>query len=78
MPDTSEVAGDYPPPPGLLLLRFVVYEDSDLRLAGSDPYLARSFLVTSAVTMTVKQMTIRAINIAFCCFIACFSLPFGT
>nr|DAI67914.1 MAG TPA: hypothetical protein [Caudoviricetes sp.] len=38
----------------------------------------RSFLVTSAVTMTVKQMTIRAINIAFCCFIACFSLPFGT
>ncbi|EKY40237.1 hypothetical protein EC960109_2470B, partial [Escherichia coli 96.0109] len=21
---------------------------------------------------------IRAINIAFCCFIACFSLPFGT
>nr|DAZ52932.1 MAG TPA: hypothetical protein [Caudoviricetes sp.] len=26
--------------------------------------------------MTVKQMTIRAINIAFCCFIACFSLTF--
>ncbi len=40
-------------------------EDSDLRLVGSDSYLAEVFPVTSTVTITVKQMTIRATNIAF-------------
>lgn len=34
--------GDFSPP-GLLLLRFVSCEDSDLRLAGSDSYLAEVF-----------------------------------
>ncbi len=42
MPDTSEVTG-ISPPLGLLLLRFVNCEDSDLRLAGSDSYLAEVF-----------------------------------
>lgn len=42
MPDTSEVAR-ISPPPGLLLLRFVSCEDSDLRLAGSESYLAEVF-----------------------------------
>ena len=41
--DTSEVAGGYSPAWSLLLLRFVVYEDSNLRLAGSDSYLAEVF-----------------------------------
>ena len=45
MPDTSEVGGDGigSPPGSLLLPGFVVYEDSDLRLAGSDSYLAEVF-----------------------------------
>lgn len=43
MHNTSEVAGDYSPAWSLLLSRIVVYEDSDLRLAGSDSYLAEVF-----------------------------------
>ena len=43
MPDTSEVARDFSLAWSLLLLRFVVYEDSNLRLAGSDSYLAEVF-----------------------------------
>ena len=78
MPDTSEVAGDYSPAWSLLLLRFVSCEDSDLRLAGSDSYLTEVFPRYQCRRYDGKQMTIRAINIAFCCFIACFSLPFST